>query len=629
MRFAQNSRNGDPAFLLLPVVIVAVVSFAVYFNALGNGFIYDDHSQVLKNYLIRDAKNIPELFRRSAWTFEGAPPTSNYYRPMLNLLYMLEYHLFGLEAWGYHLVNILFHVANSVLVFFLTARLSGEESKQYAVSRVQQSTYRSVFSAYFSVPTFLSPPFIAGLLFAVNPIHTEAVTWIAGLSDVSFAFFFLFSFYLYVLSAGSYRRQYLFSLLFFSLAVLSKEPALTLPVILITYDYAFRKGQLRIFDFVKRHVPYILVICGYLIVRFSVLGAFTPLKRLATLSTFQLMINVFPLFSRYLHKLLLPLNLNFWPVFDPLTSLLSKGGLLSLCVTTAFAGLMLAALRKNRAVFFCLVFIAVPLAPALYIKGIIGKPFADRYLYLPSFGFAMLLAFLLCRIKAHRPCAAVTIAVVFTLLAGLYSFGTISRNRVWKDDYSLFSDTVKKSPDSVVPRLEYGNALLAKGLYDEAVEQFQAARTMEPMLYVIYHHLGLALAGKGRLFEAVQQYRMALTLNPNIPEVHTDLGRAYAGAGFRGEAVQEFRIAVALKPAAPNYNLLGIAYAQNGETGKAEEAFRIAVALDPAQADYRRNLARALEFPKSPSGAGMRNGDLSGTFEERPASDRDLFRFAW
>jgi tetratricopeptide (TPR) repeat protein len=601
----------------LAVVIVAVVAFAVYLNALGNGFIYDDHSQVLRNYAIRDARNIPELFLRSAWTFEGAPPTSNYYRPMLNLLYMLNYYLFGLQAWGYHLVNVLFHVGNTVLVFLLTsALLTGRHAEGQTPGPVRSST-------------FLSPPFIAALLFATTPIHIEAVTWIAGLSDVSFSFFFLLSFYLYVLSDKSRWWLYLFSLLSFSLSLLSKEPALMLPLILAAYDYAFGKRPLRAPGLLKRYTPYVLVACAYLIARYFVLGGFAPLKRLATLSTPQLIMTIFPLFSLYLRKLILPINLNFWPVISPIKTHLSTEGMLSLCATLIFVALMVATLRKKRTVFFCLILIAVPLAPALYIKGIIGKPFADRYLYLPSFGLSMLLAMLFWWIRERRRAAAVTCAAALAILAVFYSAGTVTRNNVWKDEYSLFADTVKKSPNSVVPRLEFGDALLERGRFDEAIEQFEAAARMEPMLYVIYYHLGLAFAGKGSLLEAIEDYRMALALNPTIPGIHLDLGRAYAKAGFHEEAVQELRIAVALQPSAVNHNLLGIAYAQNGEAGKAAEEFSAAIALDRTREDYQRNLSRAIAILKSPSGGNKRNGEFTQKFEEGPPEEQDIFRFAW
>ena len=404
---------------------------------------------------------------------------------------------------------------------------------------------------------------------------------------------------------------------------------MTLPGILLAYDYAFGKKKVWSLGNLKRYAPYLLVTCGYFIVRFSVLGGFAPLKSLGKMSSLEYVINIFPFFSRYLYKLLLPIDLNFWPVYDPITSLFSMEGMTSLSVTVVFIGGVITALKRNNVVFLCLLLIAAPLAPALYLKGIIGKLFAERYLYLPSFGFVMLIALLFSWVKEQNQKAATVSAIILTLLISVYSLGTITRNNVWRDEYTLFADTVRKSPHSVVPRLEYGNALLAKGRFDEAIEQYQEAVKMEPMLYVIYHHLGLAFAGKNEPYQAIQQLKIALALNPDSPGIHADLGRMYLKGGFRGEVVQEVLIAVKLEPTAAHHNLLGIAYVQMGEIDKAAEEFRTANFLDPAEATYLRNLSEAAAIHRSPSRADSQTTNLVGKFKERPATDQDLFRFAW
>jgi len=613
---SQASRRNTAFFLL---AIIAAVSFAVYSNALFNGFIYDDHQQILKNTLIRDIKNVPTIFLRSIWTFEGAPPTSNYYRPLVNVLYMVNYYVFGLHAWGFHLVNILFHVGNSVLVFLLVSSLhtntpgSGQGGKP---------------ASALSSPV-LSAPCISGLLFAVHPIHVEAVAWIAGLADVSFAFFFLLSFYLYLRSQGGHGWEYAFSVLSFLFSLLCKEPALTLPIILVAYDWAFRRVSFRFSALTKRYAAYLAVTGLFFAVRYSVLGGFTPLKRFKQLDIFDQALNVFPLFARYLRMLFLPANLNFWPVFNPVTSLFSTNAIMSLCVTAIYIAFMVLAFRKNKTLFLALVLVLIPLLPAFYLKGLIGKPMADRYLYLPSVGYGMLLALLIPWVRARIPGATKGLLLLFAFLIGMYSGATLHRNTVWKDEYSLFADTVRKSPNSIVPHLEFGNALLAGGQFDEAIEQYHIAMSMEPLLYVIYYHLGLALAAKDRLYEAVEQYHEALRLNPNRPEIHEDLGRAYAKAGFNDAAVREFEIAVALRPGAARFNLLGVAYARRGEIDRAIENFKTAAYLDDSQASYRQNLAAALEIKNASGQKKYYQGNPPFEYEPRSLRNADLFSFAW
>jgi tetratricopeptide (TPR) repeat protein len=612
---------GPRASSFLSPVIIAIVSFAVYSNSLFNGFILDDYSQVLKNPLIRDIKHLPEIFLKSAWTFEGAPPFSNYYRPLQNLFYMFIYNVFGAAPWGFHLTSILFHAGSSVLVFLITARLLSDEPA---------GPQSGEPSSWHAGMLQMSPPLVAGLLFATHPVHTEAVNWTAGMTDILFTFFYLLSFYLYIRSRDNSSWNYAAAaIVSFVLAILSKEPGLTLPGVLMAYDYFFKTGRVRSRDFIKRYAPYFLIICVYFAIRSYALGGFTPMKRLTRLTDYEYFINVFPLFSRYLYKLLLPADLNFWPVFIPIKSLLSEDGITSLCVTGIFTGLMIAALKKSRVVFLSLLFILLPLAPAFYLKGIIGKPFAERYLYLPSFGFVMFLAFLLQRIRADHKGITKGLGIVFILIIGIYSFGTISRNAVWKDAYSLFADTVTKSPDNVVPRMELGNALLLKGLPDEAIKEYQAALIMEPNLYVIHYHLGLAFAESNRLYEAIEQYQRAIMLNPDRSEMHEDLGRAFARAGFKDLAAGEFESAVSLRPSAYNYNLLGVAYAQAGALDKALGSFRTANSLDPAKLNYRLNMEKAAELKKpEASGTGQWTG-FNWEYEERLLTNEEMFSFAW
>ena len=163
----QKSSWKSP--FLLFIIIILIASFAVYFNALFNDFVYDDKVQVLENHWIKDIKFIPEIFSKSVWSFQKGAVISNYYRPLMHLIYMLNYYIFGLNPWGFHLVNILFHAGVSVLVFIIGLRLLRESQHQASAS-------------------YMIPSFIAALLFATHPIHTEAVTWVAGLPDLSFTF---------------------------------------------------------------------------------------------------------------------------------------------------------------------------------------------------------------------------------------------------------------------------------------------------------------------------------------------------------------------------------------------------------------------------------------------------------
>ncbi len=556
----------------IPILILLLISCAVYFNALSGNFVFDDKYQIVGNPWITDMSNIPTIFSKGVWSFQPGVVISNYYRPLMHLVYMITYHLFGLKPWGFHLVNILFHCGVSVLVFLVIRRLLPE--------------HRASVS-----PAYLSPPFIAAALFASHPIHTEAVAWIAGLPDVAFTFFYLLSFYLYVRSKAILSGRYLFSVVCFAVAAFFKEPALTLPVILLAYDYVFREQRTRFQDYVKRHVPYLIIGAGYLALRVHALGEFAPQRRHVTLSAYQYAINVFPLFIQYLEKLLVPLNLKAIYVFHPIASLFELKGVLSLMVTVVFVVLFNIVLKKNRVAFLGLLFVTVPLLPVLYIPASGEHPFAERYLYLPSVGYVLLLAIFLSWAKERLPRAVGSITIVFIIIGALYTVGTITRNNVWQDNFNFWSDTVKKSPDSEMAHDELGIECASQGRLDRAIAEFQTALRLKPDYITAHFNLGVAYASQGQLDRAIAEYQTALRLNPDYAEAHDGLGDAYASQGLLNRAMEEFQTALRLKPdyAEAHYNL-GDAYASQGRLDRAIAEYQTALRLKPDFYEARRRL---------------------------------------
>ncbi len=592
----KRSENGQT--LLISCVLIA--SLAVYFNTLFNGFVFDDAQNIVGNRWIKDITYIPAMFTSHVAGFDNIYQTS-YYRPFVHVIYLLAYQVFGLHPWGFHLVNVLFHSGVSILVFLIVSRLFDERHPSDLSSQPFSAATPPISPLLKKRPGgMLSPPFFAALLFAVHPIHTEAVAWISGVMDLSSAFFFLLSFYLYMRAEGKMNRVYALSLVSFLLAALSKEPALTLPLVLIVYDHVIRKQKIVTGRAVKTYVPYFLIAGMYFVMRLNALGGFAPSKKFIEMTNYQYVINTFPLFIEYIRKLLLPLDLSALYVFHPVNSLSDPKAFLPLILTAVL--LSLALLSKKDILILGIMLFVIPLLPALYIPALGDVAFAERYLYLPSVGFVIVMALLCSRAYSMIPNRIVVTGAVIALLA-VFGVATVGRNSVWKDEFSLWTDTVRKSPESAVAREYLGYALYERGQVEEAIECYLMALQLKPDYEDAHINLGIAYAARGRIDEAIDHYMKALRIQPNSVEGHNNLGLAYAAKGWTDRAMEQYQIALSINPYfAKAYNNLGSAYGNEGLTqgdenllDKAIVNFRYAASLDPDNPLYSDNLAAASE----------------------------------
>jgi tetratricopeptide (TPR) repeat protein len=466
-------------------------------GSLRNGFVYDDVPQVVRNPWIRDAGQLPTVFTTGAWDYAGT--TSNYYRPMMHVVYMATYGLFGLDPRGFHAVNVVLHAAVCVVLFACTRglfRLTGLPAR--AAARLAAG---------------------AALLFAVHPIHTEVVYWIGGVPDLLVAVFLLAALHVYSSRPDEEslrgRLRLLAAVACFLLALLSKEVALVFPGILLAHDLAFRSWQQRgLRRQALAYLPFAVAFLVYFALRVNALGALAPVRRHAELGPFALLLNVFPLLGKYLYELLVPAGLTVFHAFDPVTSAGDARVLAGALAVLAFGALGLLLWRAGGFGFLAWSVVLLPLIPVLYVPALGENPFAERYLYLPSAGFVWLLV-----IGAHRVTAGArsrwTPAVIAAgaVLFAVYSFGSVTRQAAWASDETLWTDAVQKSPDAAVA----------------------------------HYNLAVALQSGGRLQEAEQSYRSALRIQPS-PVAWTSLGALYRQLGRTDDALIALQAALQLQP---------------------------------------------------------------------------------
>ena len=312
----MNSLNKKSA-----IIIIVIVSAVIYLGTLFNGFVLDDLYQVLDNPWVTDFSYLPDILTSTVWAFRETFEATDYYRPVMYLTYLAEYHLFGFGAWGWHLVNIALHSINSVLVFLIAGVFMSSVS--FSGAGVDKTNGRTQMIDSKKLSPFIFP-LLSALVFAVHPVNSEVVNWVAGGTELTYTLFFLLSFYLYMLASGAFPLSstlYVLSLLSFLISAFSKEAALVLPFFIILYDY-FRGslGDERRGMNLKAYPAYFAILIFYLLMRFNAIGEVVA-RELYSDDVFVLSANILPLAVEYLGLLIFPVKLSHYHFFTPATSL--------------------------------------------------------------------------------------------------------------------------------------------------------------------------------------------------------------------------------------------------------------------------------------------------------------------
>jgi tetratricopeptide (TPR) repeat protein len=554
----------------LGAAAVGVVAAALHVNTLSNGFVYDDRFQVVGNRWLGDLGSIPRAFATHAWAFDGG--ASNYYRPLMHVSYVLTHAMAGLSPWAFHLVNVVLHVAVSVLAFLVARR---------ALSAAGSDARGSVAGAV-----------AAGLLFAAHPIHTEVVAWVACVPDLLVA---LLALAMILLHARGTRLARSAALACFFTGLFAKETMAAVPLLLAAWDLAFERPRPRLVAWVRRYAPYPAALAVYFAIRFAAISELTPIRRHESLGSYGYVINVLPLFAQHLRALLLPVPLSAFHVLHPIDSLLTPRGAAGAVATAAFIAAAVAAFRRAPAAFFALATIVAPLLPVLYIPALGENTFAERYLYLPSFGFVLLGGIAIAWISARRSAALPIALVAVVAIAAAYGAGTVIRNGTWHDDFTLWSDTVSKSPDSAYARNELGLGFEERNDLPRAIVEYEAAIRLSPDMARAWNNLGVALHRAGRRDLAAQKLRRAIEINPRYANAYVNLGNLAAESGRLDEAVAHYGEAVRLEPrSVVNRISLGNALDASGDHARALVEYRAALEADPRSADAHLHFGTAL-----------------------------------
>jgi tetratricopeptide (TPR) repeat protein len=600
-------RQGDP--FLLSLALCALVVLA-YLPSLRNGFVnFDDRPFVYENSHVQQglsAASIGWAFR----TIEGS-----FWHPLTWLSFMVDRQLFGQEPWGFHLTNLLFHAANTVLLFLALRRMTG-------------AAWRSAFVA---------------ALFGLHPLHVESVAWVAERKDVLSTFFWMLAMLMYARYAGQSKVQspesiaaeeaaassiqgaesairsssspdatspvarhaslyYALALAFFICGLMSKTMVVTLPLVLLLLDWwplervradVRPPGLKPWLVLLLEKVPFLSASLVFGALTLYSQGTTGALRGVADYPLVLRAQNAMLSCLQYLEQAVWPVGLAVYypyPAASPAWIVLLGMALLALVSVLAILA------RRGRP------YVAVGwfwyLVTLLPVSGLIqmgGQSHADRYTYVPLVGVFLLAAWgaadLARRWRHGRPALALAaIAIIGALIPA-----TRRQVSYWKDSETLFRHALAVTRDNDLAQNNLGAALLGKGRLDEAIDHLREAVRLAPARTEARINLGIALSRQGKLDEAAAQLQAALSLAPNTALGHSGLGDVLSAHGNPDAAIGHYREAIRLAPGdATAHHNLAVALTLQGSTNEALGELREAIKLAPELGAARGKLGAAL-----------------------------------
>jgi tetratricopeptide (TPR) repeat protein len=561
---------------LIIYLVLTIVTLAVYWQVNHYDFVnYDDQVYVTENSHIQSGITLGG-FR---WAFSTI--YAEFWHPLTLLSLMFDYQLHGLNAGGYHLTNLILHIMSTLLLFWLFNRMTG-------------AIWRSAFIA---------------AIFSLHPLRVESVAWIAERKDVLSAFFWMLTLCLYVYyTEKPVIKRYLLAFFGFVCGLMSKSMVVTLPVIMILLDY-WPLGRLqlkntennlagvaqgkRLLWLLWEKIPYFILSAV-----FSILTIYAQPKVHMPGRPYPLesrIINAIVSFVIYLEKTFWPYDLSVcYPFFGqvPVFQVL-----IAISLIFVISVVIIVTRKRLPYLFVGWMWYSITILPVIGIIPVGNNAMGDRYIYLPSVGIFIMLAWgtpLLFKSEDLRKNILLPAGVFFI---AILAFLTWHQCIYWENSGELWSHAlhVTKNNNNNIYQAHNGLALalFAEGKTDQAFVHYNEAIRLKPDNVLAYNNRGTTYNILGQNQRALEDYTKAIFLQPDHFLAYYNRGSVYAKLGQYQRAIKDFNKGLSLQPHYSVYNSRGFAYAQLGQYQRAIEDFNTAIGLKPDYAKAYINRALA------------------------------------
>ena len=553
---------------LIIYVALIVVTLAVFGQVHQFDFVnIDDDKYVTENSYVQSGITLNGVL----WAFSTTH--AEYWHPLTWLSLMFDYQLFGLNAGGYHVINLIIHIMSTLLLFWLFNRMTGE-------------IWKSVFVA---------------ALFALHPLRVESVVWVAKRRDVLCVFFWMLTLCLYFYyTQKPVIKRYLLVIFSFILALLSKPMVITLPLVMILLDYwplkRFESKKENLFSWqLKEKIPFFVLTAV-----FSVITIYA--RDYSTIKIFSLnsrFANALVSFTTYLEKTFWPHDMTVLQLFSDKFPTGQVLGSILLIIVISFAAIIAA--KRLPYLFVGWLWYAITILPTLGIIQFGHLAMSDHHTYLPSIGIAVMLAWGFSLLfpceELHKkillPAGIIFIAIMAVL--------TWKQCGYWKNNTELYNHALMVTKDNALIHSNLGLALSEEGKNEEAINHFNEAIRLKPDFSPAYLNRGVAYGKLGQYQQAIANYNEVVSLKPDDNSAYYNRGNAYYSLGQYPQSIKDYSEAISL---APNYLLAylnrGNAYTKLGQYQKAVEDYSSVIRLkaDFAEAYSNRGIIYLLQGNK-------------------------------
>jgi protein O-mannosyl-transferase len=571
MRIIKKLRTTKEMRFKLIFILILISSIYLLYNQVSHfDFVsFDDPIYVKNNPTVRHGLTLEGII----WAFTGVYAAN--WHPLTWMTHMADVELFGINPGMHHLTNVILHVLNSIMLFFLLHGMT-------------RTLWRSALVA---------------ALFALHPLHVESVAWISERKDVLSTFFWFLTMigYMRYVTHRSISR-YLLVAVSFGLGLMAKPMLVTLPFVLLLMDYwPLRRGDFAldsdsIRQLVQRlileKVPLIIMAFAACAVTFyaqSLGGAVSTLERINLMSRVQ---NAIISYGEYLWKTIWPVSLAAFYPYPKSFSLVTLSACLIFLIAVTLV--VITGMRKRPYLFTGWFWYLGTLVPVIGIIQVGSQSMADRYTYIPLVGLFIMITWGSADLLGKLHYGSLLFRALSAVILGILALLTWTQVQSWRNSETLFRHALLVTTDNYLAHNSLGVALYEKGEVDNAIWHYRESVRIRKDNVNAQCNLGVALAGKKQYIEAFQHYQECLRIKPGYSEAYYNMGVAYSELGKKEDAIRQYEAVLKNYPHHENaHNNLGFLLSQKGDIDGAIRHYLEALNTNPYNVRARINLADA------------------------------------